>query len=111
MIFETKRIKIRVYFIIIKIIKNNYLFEIVCVTFGVVDRIIIFKEAYSILYTTEILESNIVRVETVYVRDRWFVVHLGEYDDSRLQQPFTLTSVVERLHGTSLEDPEVTVAS
>ena len=63
-------------------------------------------------YTVENLEFAVVCVETVHLRGRWFTVHLGEYDDTRFQQSFTLTSVVERLHGlgTSLEDPEDTGA-
>ena len=77
-------------------------------TFGVVDRIIILKEGY----TVKNLEFAVVCVETVHVRGSWFTVHLGQYDDTRFQQSFTLTSVVERLHGlgTSLEDPEDTGA-
>ena len=76
-----------------------------CVTFGVVDRIIILREGY----TVENLELAVVCVETVHVRDRWFTVPLGV---PRFQQSFTLTSVVERLHGlgTSPEDPEDTGA-
>ena len=63
-------------------------------TFGVVDRIIILGKGY----TAEIFEFTVVCVGTVHPRTgRWFVIHLGGYNDSRFQrtQSFTLTSVVE----------------
>ena len=59
-------------------------------TFGVVDRIIILKEGY----TVENLEFAVVCVETVHVRGSWFTVHLGEYDGVRTLNHLTLYHAV-----------------